>query len=142
MADALPVLGKRSRRHILARPPKKDGESLPSRTPEDSATMSNSNTQPLAPALIGDVDLSIEAEPLRPPSYIKLGAPLPFRVPTRPEEITMDWLTDAFRFKGYLTRDGRVKSMTLKAIGERLAMFPVEAKPVGPHTRTNVPRGR
>ena len=72
--------------------------------------MSNSNTQPLAPALIGDVDLSIEAEPLRPPGYIKLGAPLPFRVPTRPEEITMDWLTDAFRFKGYLTRDGRVLS--------------------------------
>jgi len=35
----------------------------------------------------------------------------------------MDWLTDAFRFKGYLMRDGRVTSLSMKAIGEGQGAF-------------------
>ena len=81
--------------------------------------MDRSDTQPLQRTLVDKSD----AEPLRPPGFIKLGAPLPIRIPTRPEEITMEWLTDAFRFKGYLMRDGRVVSLNMQAIGEGQGAF-------------------
>ena len=35
----------------------------------------------------------------------------------------MEWLTDAFRFKGYLMRDGRVVSLNMQAIGEGQGAF-------------------
>ena len=81
--------------------------------------MDPSDTQPLQRVLVEKSD----AEPLRPPGFIKLGAPLPIRIPTRPEEITIEWLTDAFRFKGYLMRDGRVVSLNMQAIGEGQGAF-------------------
>ena len=81
--------------------------------------MDPSDTQPLQRVLVDKSD----AEPVRPPGFIKLGAPLPIRIPTRPEEITMEWLTDAFRFKGYLMRDGRVVSLNMQAIGEGQGAF-------------------
>ena len=43
--------------------------------------MDPSDTQPLQRVLVEKSD----AEPLRPPGFIKLGAPLPIRIPTRPE---------------------------------------------------------
>ena len=81
--------------------------------------MEPSDTQPLQRVLVDKSD----AEPVRPPGYIRLGAPLPIRIPTRPEEITVEWLTDTFRFKGYLMRDGRVVSLSMKAIGEGQGAF-------------------
>ena len=33
----------------------------------------------------------------------------------------MEWLTDAFRFKCYLMRDGRVVSLNMQAFGEGLS---------------------
>jgi len=83
-------------------------------------------TEPLAPAhgdaAVQDVDVAVPGIS-RPVGYVKLGSPLPFRVPTRPEEITQDLLADIFRFKGFLKREGRVTSLTMKAIGEGMGAF-------------------
>ena len=83
-------------------------------------------TEPLAPAhgdaAVQDVDVAVPGIS-RPVGYVKLGSPLPFQTPTRPEEITQDLLADIFRFKGFLKREGRVTSLTMKAIGEGMGAF-------------------
>ena len=84
-------------------------------------------TQPLAAAAgdsaVDPSDVTVASGLSRPLGYVKLGSPLPFRVPSCAEEITQDWLTEVFRFRGYLKRDGRVGSLTMKSIGEGQGAF-------------------
>lgn len=48
---------------------------------------------------------------------------LPFVIPSRLEKLTAEWLTDALRFKGFLTTEGRVAAMEVRPIGEGLGMM-------------------
>ena len=54
---------------------------------------------------------------------MRVGAPLPFRVPSSPSELTAAMMTDVLRFRNYLGPRGRVASVMLKPIGEGAGAF-------------------
>ena len=55
--------------------------------------------------------------------FVRVGAPLPFRVPSSPSELTAAMMTDVLRFRNYLGPRGRVASVMLKPIGEGAGAF-------------------
>lgn len=60
---------------------------------------------------------------IRAAQFVRVGAPLPFRVPSSPSELTAAMMTDVLRFRNYLGPRGRVASVMLKPIGEGAGAF-------------------
>lgn len=52
-----------------------------------------------------------------------MGARLPFRVPRCAAEMTTEWLTKVFQYRGYLEPWARVTSVEIKPIGEGLGVM-------------------
>ena len=53
----------------------------------------------------------------RPKGFQKLGSRMPFQVPTCKEDLTTDWCTRCFRYRGYLTAAESVTKIDIKPIG-------------------------
>jgi len=55
----------------------------------------------------------------RPTNHVKLGTKIPgVKVISRFEDLTTEWLTEVFRFRGLLPANGSIDEMVLKRIGE------------------------
>ncbi|KAL1518485.1 hypothetical protein AB1Y20_002776 [Prymnesium parvum] len=62
---------------------------------------------------------------VRPPNYVRVGGKMPKNIATPPtgDQITKEWLTEVFRFRGTLPYNGRVVEMVKKRIGEGQGEF-------------------
>tara|TARA_B110001452_G_scaffold228595_1_gene204112 strand:- start:649 stop:1836 length:1188 start_codon:yes stop_codon:yes gene_type:complete len=56
------------------------------------------------------------------PGFVRVGTRTEVKVPSTPEGITAEWLTQVYRNRGFLRSDGEVKSVTLKPLGDGLGV--------------------
>ena len=100
---------------------------------EPSAVKDGGGTKELA--VVPDGTTSTRTEPIitrprgksayRPYNYVKVGGKMPKNISKPPlgPELTEQWFTDMFIFRGYLPAEGKVVSMDKKRIGEGQGEF-------------------
>lgn len=69
------------------------------------------------PHVTREIAVSMASGIVRPPNFHRIGAPVPFRVPGTAEGMDAEWMTQVFRFRGYLEETGTVTKLELKALG-------------------------
>ena len=103
-----------------------------SRTLADSLLTAQEDSQP-APTSINSLHYHLSSAMALPRAFrirrqrkhvfIDLKRPTPFPKIAKAEQLTTEWLTLAWRWRGYLQPDGEVISITSHPIGEGLGAF-------------------
>ena len=87
------------------------------------------------PHVTREIAVSMASGIVRPPNFHRIGAPVPFRVPGTAEGMDAEWMTQVFRFRGYLEETGTVTKLEMKAKLPTFVIFMQNMMPATTYTR-------